>query len=84
MGPAGLREALRVGANDLGGTLMNESISRAAGALHGQEMTVGEMHAMAASLGRRPTRRTTLYGHPNTPDVAGQHRVSRSLSQQSA
>jgi FO synthase len=75
MGPAGLREALRVGANDLGGTLMNESISRAAGALHGQEMTVGEMQAMAASLGRQPTRRTTLYGHPNTPDVAGQHRV---------
>jgi FO synthase len=84
MGPAGLREALRVGANDLGGTLMNESISRAAGALHGQEMTVGEMHAMAASLGRQPTRRTTLYGHPNTPDVAGQQQVSRSLSQQSA
>jgi FO synthase len=75
MGPAGLREALRVGANDLGGTLMNESISRAAGALHGQEMTVGEMHAMAASLGRRPIRRTTLYGQPDTPDDAGQHRV---------
>jgi FO synthase len=64
MGPAGLREALQAGANDLGGTLMNESISRAAGALHGQEMTVGEMHAMAASLGRRPIRRTTLYGQP--------------------
>jgi FO synthase len=75
MGPAGLREALRAGANDLGGTLMNESISRAAGALHGQEMTVGEMHAMAASLGRRPTRRTTLYAQPDAPDVAGQQRV---------
>jgi FO synthase len=66
MGQAGLREALRAGANDVGGTLMNESISRAAGALHGQEMTVGEMHAMAASLGRQPTRRTTLYGEPQS------------------
>jgi FO synthase len=72
MGHAGLREALRVGANDLGGTLMNESISRAAGAMHGQEMTVADMHAMAASLGRRPVRRTTLYGQPNPPDDAGQ------------
>jgi FO synthase len=79
MGHAGLREALQAGANDLGGTLMNESISRAAGALHGQEMTVGEMHALAASLGRRPTRRTTLYAQPppdrRTPDN------SRSLQQ---
>jgi FO synthase len=74
MGQAGLREALRAGANDLGGTLMNESISRAAGALHGQEMTVSEMHAMAASLGRRPTRRTTLYGQAE----------SAALDQQSA
>jgi FO synthase len=68
MGRAGLREALRAGANDLGGTLMNESISRAAGAMHGQEMTVSEMHAMAASLDRRPTRRNTLYGGMATAD----------------
>jgi FO synthase len=68
MGPAGLREALRAGANDLGGTLMDESISRAAGAMHGQEMRVEEMHAMAASLGRRATRRTTLYGQPKVID----------------
>ena len=68
MGRAGLREALRAGANDLGGTLMNESISRAAGAMHGQEMTVAEMHAMAASLERRPTRRNTLYGRLATAD----------------
>jgi FO synthase len=76
MGRAGLREALRVGANDVGGTLMNESISRAAGATHGQEMTVDEMHAMATSLGRRPTRRTTLYGEP--------HEYVDSLTQQIA
>jgi FO synthase len=92
MGHAGLREALRVGANDIGGTLMNESISRAAGAMHGQEMTVVEMHAMAASLGRRPTRRTTLYGQPAALVDPGQQRMcdprtadaSRFLSQQIA
>lgn len=61
MGREGMRAALRAGANDLGGTLMNESITRAAGATHGQEMTVADMRAMAASLGRTPARRTTLY-----------------------
>jgi FO synthase len=74
MGHAGLREALRVGANDIGGTLMNESISRAAGAMHGQEMTVREMHAMAASLGRRPVRRTTLYEQPGPAKESHDHR----------
>jgi len=62
MGREGMREALRAGANDLGGTLMNESITRAAGATHGQEMHVADLRALAESLGRRPVRRTTLYG----------------------
>ena len=61
MGRAGMREALRAGANDLGGTLMNESITRAAGATHGQEMTQADMLALAASLGRSAAQRTTLY-----------------------
>ena len=61
MGRAGMREALCAGANDLGGTLMNESITRAAGATHGQEMTSADMRALAASLGRSLLRRTTLY-----------------------
>jgi FO synthase len=61
MGRAGMREALRAGANDLGGTLMNESITRAAGATHGQEMTQADMLALAASLGRSAVQRTTLY-----------------------
>ena len=61
MGRAGMREALCAGANDLGGTLMNESITRAAGATHGQEMTSTDMRALAASLGRSLLRRTTLY-----------------------
>jgi FO synthase len=61
MGRDGMRAALQAGANDLGGTLMNESITRAAGALHGQEMTVEDMGSIAKSLGRVLVRRTTLY-----------------------
>jgi len=61
MGPNGMRATLQVGANDLGGTLMNESITRAAGAVHGQEMTVEDMRSIASSLGRVLVRRTTLY-----------------------
>jgi FO synthase len=61
MGRAGMREALGAGANDLGGTLMNESITRAAGATHGQEMTSSDMRSLAASLGRSLLQRTTLY-----------------------
>ena len=61
MGHNGMRTALQAGADDLGGTLMNESITRAAGAIHGQEMTVEDMHSIANSLGRVLVRRTTLY-----------------------
>jgi FO synthase len=61
MGRAGIAEALGAGANDLGGTLMNESITRAAGATHGQEMSSSDMRALAASLGRVVMQRTTLY-----------------------
>jgi FO synthase len=62
MGPEGVKACLRAGANDLGGTLMDESITRAAGASHGQEMTPVEMEDIIQSLGRRPRQRTTLYG----------------------
>jgi FO synthase len=61
MGRAGMREALCAGANDLGGTLMNESITRAAGATHGQEMTAADLRSLAASIGRTLEQRTTLY-----------------------
>jgi FO synthase len=61
MGRNGMRAALQAGANDLGGTLMNESITRAAGAVHGQEMTVEDMRSVASALGRVLVRRTTLY-----------------------
>jgi FO synthase len=64
MGVEGAKLALRAGANDLGGTLMNENISRAAGASHGQELTAEEMEVLITSIGRVPKRRTTLYGRP--------------------
>ena len=60
MGPDGAAACLRAGANDLGGTLMNESITRAAGATHGQEMPPEAMEALIRSLGREPWQRTTL------------------------
>ncbi len=64
LGPTGAGVALRSGANDLGGTLMNESISRAAGAVHGQELPPEAMEALIRSIGRQPRQRTTLYGEP--------------------
>ena len=64
MGPEGAKLALRAGANDLGGTLMNESISRAAGTRHGQEFPPEAMDALIHGIGRVPRQRTTLYGTP--------------------
>src|SRR5262249_21339986 len=61
MGPAGAAACLEAGANDLGGTLMNESITRAAGAAHGQEMPPTTIEALIRSIGRTPRQRTTLY-----------------------
>ena len=61
MGPEGAAACLRAGANDLGGTLMNESITRAAGATHGQEMPPEAMERIIRDLGRTPWQRTTLY-----------------------
>jgi FO synthase len=63
-GPQGVVEALRAGANDLGGTLMNESISRAAGAGWGQELPPEQMEELIRAAGRIPRQRTTLYGEP--------------------
>ncbi len=62
MGPEGAAVCLNAGANDLGGTLMNESISRAAGTEHGQEFPPEAMEDLIRSLGRKPEQRTTLYG----------------------
>ena len=61
MGVQGSRRILQAGANDLGGTLMDENISRAAGATHGQEMDVETLRDLVAPLGRPLHQRSTLY-----------------------
>ena len=61
LGPAGVAAALAAGVNDLGGTLMNESISRSAGSEHGQELSPEEMEALIRASDRIPRQRTTLY-----------------------
>lgn len=74
MGVEGASAVLAAGANDLGGVLMDESISRAAGAAHGQDVSVRELRAAAEAAGRTLKQRTTLY-----KDVTG-----RLLEQQPA
>ena len=69
MGPRGVAECLNAGANDLGGTLMNESITRAAGASFGQELRPEEMESLIADLDRIPRQRSTAYGEPQAPQV---------------
>jgi FO synthase len=61
MGLEGASLCLRAGANDIGGTLMNESITRAAGAKHGQEMTAETLESVIKSIQRLPYQRSTLY-----------------------
>ncbi len=61
MGLQGAGVCLNAGANDVGGTLMNESITRAAGASHGQEMTPETLEALIRSVDREPFRRNTVY-----------------------
>ncbi len=61
MGVPGSRRILQAGANDVGGTLMDENISRAAGAAHGQEMDVDTLRALVEPLGRPLVQRSTLY-----------------------
>ena len=61
MGRDGALAVLDAGANDLGGVLMNESITRAAGGVNGQEMDAESMRAAIASIGRTPRERSTLY-----------------------
>ncbi len=64
LGFDGVKAALQAGANDMGGNLMNESISKAAGASHGQEFSAADMEVLIRSIGRWPEQRTTLYGKP--------------------
>jgi FO synthase len=71
LGPEGVAAALRAGVNDLGGTLMNESISRSAGSEFGQELPPAAMEALIRANGRAPRQRTTLYG-----DVPAERRAA--------
>jgi FO synthase len=76
MGADGVRQILRAGVNDLGGTLMDENISRAAGASHGQMMDAERFAAIVEPLGRTLAQRTTLYGRvdgPRAPVLAATH-----------
>ncbi|GAB3962999.1 hypothetical protein GCM10027615_02250 [Plantactinospora veratri] len=63
LGDTGTAELLRSGCNDLGGTLMEETISRMAGSDHGSARTVAQLMRIAAAAGRRARPRTTVYGY---------------------
>jgi FO synthase len=67
VGVEGARQLLQAGCNDLGGTLMDENISRAAGARHGQGLTADDFQDIVAPLGRPLEQRTTLYGRVLEP-----------------
>jgi len=75
LGPQGARVMLRGGADDLGGTLMEETISRMAGSPHGSAQTVGQLDAIAAGIGRPARQRTTTYGE--VPDEVRRRALSR-------
>ena len=62
VGPAGARQLLQAGCDDLGGTLINENISRAAGSSHGQAFSESDFRAIVEPLGRPLAQRSTLYG----------------------
>lgn len=64
LGPEGTRAMLLAGANDLGGTLMEETISRMAGSEHGSAKTVEELVDIGAGIDRPVLERTTTYGRP--------------------
>ncbi|WP_436795967.1 5-amino-6-(D-ribitylamino)uracil--L-tyrosine 4-hydroxyphenyl transferase CofH [Actinospongicola halichondriae] len=64
MGRSGVEQCLQAGVNDLGGTLMDENISRAAGANHGQMMQAEDFRSIVEPLGRTLEQRTTLYARP--------------------
>ncbi len=69
LGSDGVKAVLGAGVNDLGGTLMNESISRAAGTTHGEEFAPEPMDALIRACGRTPRQRTTLYGEPDQGQI---------------
>jgi FO synthase len=84
MGRQGALAALAAGANDLGGVLMNESITRAAGGVNGQEFDAHAMQVAILSIGRVPRQRTTLYadappGHSIDAEVSRAERTQAAV-----
>ncbi|HEY0508039.1 MAG TPA: 7,8-didemethyl-8-hydroxy-5-deazariboflavin synthase, partial [Blastococcus sp.] len=83
---AGTKAVLQGGANDLGGTLMEETISRMAGSENGSLKTIAELESMAAAIGRPARQRTTEYGTPSAERIAtarsdeGRRRLTLSIS----
>ncbi|WP_345573033.1 bifunctional FO biosynthesis protein CofGH [Nonomuraea rosea] len=70
LGPAGVLDVLRGGVNDLGGTLMEETISRMAGAENGSYKTIADLEALAHAAGRPARQRTTTYGEVDEERLA--------------
>ena len=64
LGPDGAAVMLQSGANDLGGVLMDESITRAAGGVNGQLFDAAQMRALTEGIGRPLRERSTVYGSP--------------------
>lgn len=80
LGEAGVKACLSAGVNDLGGTLMNETITRSAGASHGEETSPQEMERRILAMGRIPRQRNTLYGQAD-PQQIERARQAETLSE---
>eukprot|EP01025_Chloroclados_australasicus_P030357 TRINITY_DN30482_c0_g1_i1.p1 TRINITY_DN30482_c0_g1~~TRINITY_DN30482_c0_g1_i1.p1 ORF type:complete len:197 (-),score=15.76 TRINITY_DN30482_c0_g1_i1:326-916(-) len=76
MGPQNAASLLKAGCNDMGGTLTNESITRASGAQHGQEIGPHQMDRLIIDVGRTPLQRTTLYEKAIEIQVLKSYRAS--------
>ena len=76
LGTTGAESCLHAGVNDMGGTLMNESISKAAGSIHGQEFEPLRMETFIRGLGREPVLRDTLYN-----DISNQKTLAKGDSE---
>jgi FO synthase len=77
LGPDGCRAVLQGGVNDLGGTLMEETISRMAGSQHGSAKSVADLEAIAAAAGRPARQRSTLYGEVSQERIDAGRRGGR-------
>lgn len=77
MGPEGVKACLNAGANDVGGTLMNETITRSAGASHGQEFSPQQLEGLISAAGRNPKQRTTLYGEVSESRIAASYHAGQ-------